>query len=57
MLAVTSLKRNPVLPDLPTVSEAALPALAAEAAQQWTARFNPRDVDVLDLQALYRAAL
>jgi alcohol dehydrogenase len=38
------------------VSRAALPALAAEAAQQWTAKFNPREVDALDLQALYAAA-
>jgi alcohol dehydrogenase len=39
------------------VPEAALPALAAEADQQWTARFNPREVDARDLQSLYRAAL
>ena len=39
------------------VADAALPALAAEADQQWTARFNPREVDARDLQALYRAAL
>jgi alcohol dehydrogenase len=39
------------------VADAALPALAAEANQQWTARFNPREVDARDLQALYRAAL
>ena len=39
------------------VTDAALPALAAEADQQWTARFNPREVDARDLQALYRAAL
>lgn len=39
------------------VSADALPDLASEAAQQWTARFNPRAVDALDLQAVYRAAL
>jgi len=39
------------------VSGAALPALAPLAAAQWTARYNPREVDALDLQALYEAAL
>ena len=39
------------------VSREALPGLSLEAAQQWTARFNPRPVDGLDLQALYEAAL
>jgi alcohol dehydrogenase len=39
------------------VSSAALPALAEEANQQWTARFNPRPVAVKDLLGLYEAAL
>jgi alcohol dehydrogenase len=39
------------------VSEGILPLLAEEAAQQWTARFNPRHVTETDLLALYEAAL
>jgi alcohol dehydrogenase len=39
------------------VEEAALPALAAEAAEQWTLRHNPRPATVGDLAALYRASL
>jgi alcohol dehydrogenase len=31
-----------------------LAALAAEAARQWTAQFNPRDVSAADLERLYR---
>jgi alcohol dehydrogenase len=38
------------------VSFEALPMLAAEAAQQWTAKFNPRPVQSEDFQALYRQA-
>jgi alcohol dehydrogenase len=34
----------------------ALPQLASEAAQQWTATFNPRPVDVHSLEELYRCA-
>jgi len=34
----------------------ALPQLAEEAAQQWTATFNPRPVDVRSLEELYRCA-
>jgi alcohol dehydrogenase len=33
-----------------------IPALAAEAARQWTAGFNPRPVTAADLAALYEAA-
>ena len=33
-----------------------LPTLAAEAAKQWTADFNPRPLTVEDFAALYRAA-
>ena len=33
-----------------------LPMLAADAAKQWTARFNPRTVEVEDLLALYQHA-
>jgi oxygen-independent coproporphyrinogen-3 oxidase len=39
------------------VKAEALPALAVEAAGQWTAKFNPRPVAAADLEALYRAAL
>lgn len=38
------------------ITEALLPTLAAEAARQWTAAFNPRSVTVSDLERLYRAA-
>ena len=31
--------------------------LAAEAAEQWTAKFNPRPIDAAGFQTLYRAAL
>ena len=39
------------------VSENALPELAAEAAQQWTASFNPQPVGRQELRQIYRAAL
>jgi alcohol dehydrogenase len=39
------------------VSEGILPLLAEEAAQQWTARFNPRPVTEADLLTLFEAAL
>jgi alcohol dehydrogenase len=39
------------------VSGGILPLLAEEAAQQWTARFNPRPVTEADLLTLYEAAL
>jgi alcohol dehydrogenase len=39
------------------VSRSILPILAEEAAQQWTARFNPRPVAEPDLLRLYEAAL
>jgi alcohol dehydrogenase len=38
------------------VDRALFPQLAAEAAQQWTGRFNPRPVDESSLQALYEGA-
>ena len=38
------------------VQEADLPALADEAAQQWTGRYNPRPFDVSGARELYRAA-
>ena len=34
-----------------------VPKLAAEAATQWTAQFNPRAVSVADFVALYEAAI
>jgi alcohol dehydrogenase len=52
-----------VAADLPTtlsacgVSPGILPLLADEANQQWTARFNPRNVTEVELVALYEAAL
>jgi alcohol dehydrogenase len=33
-----------------------LPQLAAEAAGQWTAQFNPREVDAAALEEIYRCA-
>ena len=38
------------------VAENELEALAAEAAEQWTAQFNPRQVTATELLAIYRAA-
>jgi alcohol dehydrogenase len=39
------------------VDEAAIDTLAAEAAGQWTARVNPREIGAGDFHSLYRAAL
>jgi alcohol dehydrogenase len=39
------------------ITRGILPVLAEEAAQQWTARFNPRPVSEVDLLHLYEAAL
>lgn len=39
------------------VTESRLPELAAMAAKQWTAQFNPRKVDVAEMLELYRMAL
>jgi alcohol dehydrogenase len=39
------------------VDEAAIPELAAEAAQQWTGTFNPRPFDAAGAIEIYRAAL
>ncbi len=39
------------------VKESDLPMLAAEAAQQWTAKFNPRPVSQMDFILLYKKAL
>ena len=50
------------LAELPTrlrdvgVHEGILPLLAHEANEQWTARFNPRDVTESDILSLYQAA-
>src|SRR5207237_1780639 len=57
---ITELMKKTELPT--TLSECGvasgiLPVLAEEAAQQWTARFNPRPVDVAELLQLYEAAL
>lgn len=38
------------------VSDTILPLLAYEASEQWTAKFNPRPVNELDLLEVYRAA-
>ena len=39
------------------VTASVIPTLAAEAAKQWTATFNPRKVSASDLVALYEAAM
>jgi len=39
------------------VTAEAVPTLAAEAAKQWTAQFNPRELAAADFERLYRAAL
>jgi alcohol dehydrogenase len=39
------------------VTEGELPALAADAAEQWTGRFNPRPFDAAGAHELYRAAI
>ena len=39
------------------IERSALPALAAEAAQQWTAGFNPRPIAAEDFEQLYAEAL
>jgi alcohol dehydrogenase len=39
------------------ITRGILPVLAEEAAQQWTAKFNPRPVSEVDLLHLYEAAL
>ena len=39
------------------VNETTIPQMAAEAAQQWTGKFNPRAVDELSLRQLYEGAL
>jgi alcohol dehydrogenase class IV/coproporphyrinogen III oxidase-like Fe-S oxidoreductase len=39
------------------VKAESVPALAVEAAGQWTAKFNPRAVAAPDLESIYRAAL
>jgi alcohol dehydrogenase len=39
------------------VTRAVLPALGAEAAQQWTAQFNPRTIGADDFARLYEEAL
>jgi alcohol dehydrogenase len=38
------------------VSRSLIPTLAAEAARQWTANFNPRPVTAASFEALYGAA-
>lgn len=43
--------------NLPSAPDAQIADLAAAAAQQWTARYNPRPVGASDFEQLYRAAL
>jgi alcohol dehydrogenase class IV len=38
------------------VEEAQLETLSGEAAQQWTASFNPRDITAADFTGLYQKA-
>lgn len=49
------LKLNQPLREL-GASEADIPALAEEAKGQWTAMFNPRELELTDFEELYRAA-
>ncbi|MEM7350424.1 MAG: iron-containing alcohol dehydrogenase [Acidobacteriota bacterium] len=56
---VSALRRAAGLPERLQdcgVERATLPTLAAEAATQWTAQFNPRSVATDDLQRLYEEA-
>ncbi|QDT37454.1 iron-containing alcohol dehydrogenase [Stratiformator vulcanicus] len=56
---LTSLLRHAGLPtNLGTlgVEESMIPTLAAEAAEQWTGKFNPRPVDAKSLEEVYRWA-
>ncbi|MGH7129790.1 MAG: iron-containing alcohol dehydrogenase, partial [Planctomycetaceae bacterium] len=39
------------------VDSALVPTMAAEAAQQWTAKFNPRPADAAAMEELYRCAM
>jgi len=39
------------------VTESAIPQLAVEAAGQWTARMNPREIGAADFEALYATAI
>lgn len=39
------------------VDEALIPKLGREAAQQWTAQFNPREITAPDFEELYRCAI
>lgn len=58
--AIEALVREAALPLSPAALGAtmdAVPTLAAEAAAQWTAGFNPRAVDATAFESLYRAAL
>ncbi len=58
--AIEALVREAGLPLSPAAQGATMDAvqtLAAEAAAQWTARFNPRAVDATAFESLYRAAL
>lgn len=48
--APTTLAESGVTPD-------AIPELAAQAAAQWTAQFNPRAITAADFESLYRAAM
>jgi alcohol dehydrogenase len=54
MLEIAALPRR--LVDF-AIQPAAIPELAAQAAQQWTARFNPRPMDEANFRAIYERAL
>jgi alcohol dehydrogenase len=49
--------REATATEFPRLSNGLLPTLAAEANQQWTARFNPREITAPDFEKLYAAAL
>jgi alcohol dehydrogenase len=53
LLALTELRHTLSALEVP---RAAIRSLAAEAARQWTAQFNPRPVGVREFEALYGAA-
>jgi tripartite-type tricarboxylate transporter receptor subunit TctC len=50
-IAVTSIRRSPALPDLPTVAESGLPGFESS---QWFAAFAPKNTSAAVVEKLYR---
>lgn len=50
-------ERADLFPDLGEVDRSLVPTLAAEAVEQWTGKCNPRPVDQLEFEELYRCVL